>query len=86
MKFVVEVIMIGGDIPEFLEASCSGSAFSAPIVSVSTSVVPNGAMKLIVSTASGGSLTHAEIATGLFQFLAVYEVLLGLRLLRLFIS
>jgi hypothetical protein len=32
MRSVVEVIIIGVGLPDFLEASCSGSAFSAPVV------------------------------------------------------
>jgi hypothetical protein len=43
MRFVVEVIIIGGSLFGFLGASCSGSAFSASVVSVSISVVLRGA-------------------------------------------
>jgi hypothetical protein len=35
---VVEVITIGGDLPDFLGASCPGRVFSAPVVSVSMSL------------------------------------------------
>jgi hypothetical protein len=43
MRFVMEVITIGGGLPDFLGASCSGSAFCAPVVSVSLSIVLSGA-------------------------------------------
>jgi hypothetical protein len=39
LRFVVEVITIGGGLPRFLGASFSGSVFSAPVVSVSVSVL-----------------------------------------------
>jgi hypothetical protein len=55
----------------FLRASCSGSAFSAPVVSVSISVVLRGAKKLRVNTVFGGSLTAADVGTVLVDFLAV---------------
>jgi hypothetical protein len=35
MRFAVEVIIIGGGLPDFLGASCSGSEFFAPLDSVS---------------------------------------------------
>jgi hypothetical protein len=68
MRFVIEVIIIGVGLPRFLQACCSGSIFSALIVSVSMSV---GAEKLRVNTAFGGSLTAADIGIGLVDFLAV---------------
>jgi hypothetical protein len=71
MSFVVEVITIGGSLPGFLEASCPSSAFSAPVVSVSMPGVLRGAKKLRVNTAFGGSLTAADVGTGLVDFLAV---------------
>jgi hypothetical protein len=39
MKFVVKLIIIGGGLSGSLGVSCSGSVFSAPVVSVSMSVV-----------------------------------------------
>jgi hypothetical protein len=71
IKFVVEVITIGGGLPDFLGVSCSGSVFSAPVVSVSMSVVLRGAKKLRVDTAFGGSLTAADVGTDLVDFLTV---------------
>jgi hypothetical protein len=56
MSFVVEVITIGGGLPEFLGACFSDSVSSAPVVSVSMSVVLGGAKKLQVNTAFGCSL------------------------------
>jgi hypothetical protein len=50
MRFVVEVIIIGGGLPGFLGAFCSSSMFSAPIVSMSVSVVVKGAKKVRVDT------------------------------------
>jgi hypothetical protein len=38
IRFVIEVLTIGGGPPNFLGASCSGSAFCALVVSMSTSV------------------------------------------------
>jgi hypothetical protein len=70
MEFVVEVIIIGGGLPGFL----GGSVFSAPVVSLSMSVVLRGAKKLPVNTAFGGSLTAADVGTDLIDFLAVFEV------------
>jgi hypothetical protein len=86
MRFVVEVIIVGGGLPGFLEASCSGSVFSVPIVSVSTSVVLRGAKKLQINISFGGSLTAVDVGTGLADFLAVCEVLFGICLLHLFTS
>jgi hypothetical protein len=74
MRFVVEAITIGGALPDFLGASCSGSAFSAPVVSVSMPVVLRGGKKLRVNTTFGVSLTAADVGTGLVDFLAVCEV------------
>jgi hypothetical protein len=45
MRFVVQVVTIGGGLPGFLRVSCSGSAFSAPAVSVFKSVVLKSAKK-----------------------------------------
>jgi hypothetical protein len=86
MWFVVEVITIGGALPDFLGASFSDNAFSAPIVSVSMLVVLRGAKKLRVNTTFGGSLTAVDLGTGLVDFLDVCEVSLEICLLRLFIS
>jgi hypothetical protein len=53
MTLVVEVVTISGGLHDFLEASCSGSAFSAPVVCASMSVVLRGAKKLpLVSEAA----------------------------------
>jgi hypothetical protein len=73
MRFVVKAIIIGGVLPGFLGASCSGSAFFAPADSVSVSVVLRGAKKLRVNTTFRGSLTTAVVGTGLVDFLAVCE-------------
>jgi hypothetical protein len=62
MRFVVEVIIIDGGLPDFLGASCSGSVYSAPAVSVSMSVVLRDAKKLRLITAFGGSLTAAVVS------------------------
>jgi hypothetical protein len=51
MRFVVEVITIGGGLPGFLETSCPGSVFSASVFSVSMSLVLRGAKELQVGTA-----------------------------------
>jgi hypothetical protein len=48
--------------------------FSAPVVSVSMSIVLRGAKKLRVNTAFGGSLTAADVGTDLVDFLAVCVV------------
>jgi hypothetical protein len=53
---------------------------------VSMAEFHKGAKKLRVDTASGGSLTDADISTDLVHFLPVCEVLLEIRHLRLFIS
>jgi hypothetical protein len=74
--FVVEDIITDGGLPHFLGASCSGSVFSASLVSVSMSIVLRGAKKLRVNTAFGGSLKSADDGTCLVDFLAVCEVLL----------
>jgi hypothetical protein len=70
MRFVVEVITIVGDLPEFLGASSFGSAFSAPVVSVFMSVVLKGAKKLRVNADFGGILAAADVGTGLIDFLS----------------
>jgi hypothetical protein len=85
MRFVKEFITIGGGLPDFLGASCSGSAFFAPVVSVSMSVLRD-AKQLRVGTAFGVILITADVGTGLTDFLAVCEVSLEICLLRLFTS
>jgi hypothetical protein len=50
MRFVVEVVTIGDGLPDFLGASCSGSAFLASVVSVSMSVVLRCAKNLRTSS------------------------------------
>jgi hypothetical protein len=37
--FMVEFVIIGGDLPDFLVDSCSGSIFPASVASVSMSIV-----------------------------------------------
>jgi hypothetical protein len=74
MSFVVEVITIGGGLPDFLGVSFSIRVFSAPVASVSMSLILRVAKKLRVITAFGGSLTAADVGTGLIEFLALYEV------------
>jgi hypothetical protein len=86
MRFVVEVVIIGGGLIGFLEASCSYSVFSAPVVSVSMTVVLRGAKKFRVNTTFGGSLPAADVITDLVEFLAVCELLLELCLLHLYTS
>jgi hypothetical protein len=85
-RFPVEVIIIGGGQPDFLGASCSGSAFSAPGVSASMSVILRDAKKLRIKAAFGGSLAAADDGTGLVDYLAVCEVSLEICLFRLFTS
>jgi hypothetical protein len=85
MMFKIEVITIGGGLRDFLGASCSGSAFSAPVVSVSMSVL-RFAKKLRVGTAFGGSLAAEDVGTDLVDFLAGCEVSLELCSLRFFSS
>jgi hypothetical protein len=67
MRFVVEVITDGG-LPGFLGAFCSGSVFSAPVVSVSMTVVLKGAKKLQVNIAFGSNLTAPDVGTGFSTF------------------
>jgi hypothetical protein len=86
MRFVAEVIAIGGGLPGFLGASCSGSAFSAPVVCMSMSVVLRGAKKLWANTTFWCSLTAVDAGTVLIYFLAICTVLLEICLLRLFTS
>jgi hypothetical protein len=74
MRFVVEVIIIGGGLPRFLEASFSGRMFSAPVVSMSMSLVLRGAKKLRVITALVGSLPAAEFGADIIDFLDVSKV------------
>jgi hypothetical protein len=82
---VLEVIIIGGSLPDFLRTSCTSSAFSAPVVSMPVSLVLRGVKKLRVSTAFGGSLTAVD-GTSLVNLLAVYEVSLDMCLLWLLTS
>jgi hypothetical protein len=63
MSFVVEIFPVGGGLPDFWGASCSGRMFSPAVVSVSMSVVLRGAKKLQVNTTFGGSLTAAIAET-----------------------
>jgi hypothetical protein len=84
MTFAVEVITIDGSRLGVLEDSRSGSAFSAPVMSVPMSVVLSGAKKLRVIITFGGSFTVSVVGTYLFAFVSAYEVLLKICLLRLF--
>jgi hypothetical protein len=60
-----------------LGASCSGSAFSASVVSVSMLVrVLRGGKKLRVNSAFEGILTDVDVEAGLVDFSAVCEILL----------
>jgi hypothetical protein len=63
MSFVTEVIIVDDVVPNYLGASCSGSVFSAPVVSVSMSEVVRGVKKLQVNIAFGGRLTAADVGT-----------------------
>jgi hypothetical protein len=86
MRLVVEVISIGGGLRDILGAFCSSIAFSAPVVSLSVSVVLRGAKKLRVNTALGGRFRATDVGIGLVEFLAACEVSLEVYLLRLFTS
>jgi hypothetical protein len=85
MKCVLEVITMGGGLPDLLEASCPGRVFSAPVVSVYMSVLW-GLKNLRVDTAFGGSLTAVDVRTILVDFLADCEVSSKLCLLRFLTS
>jgi hypothetical protein len=65
MRFEVEVITIRGSLPDFLGASCSDRAFSAPVVSMPMSLILRGAKKLQVGTAFVFCLTAVNIWTDL---------------------
>lgn len=54
------------------------SVFSAPMVSVTMSVVLRGVKKLRVNIACGGSLIAVDAGTGVVDFLAVCKVPLGI--------
>jgi hypothetical protein len=82
MRFVVEVVIIGGSLHGYLGASCSGYVFSVPVISVSMSVALSGVKNLRVNTAFGGRLDSC----GCWDFLAVCKVLLEICLLCLFTS
>jgi hypothetical protein len=71
MRFVVEVIIIGGGQPAFLEDSYSDNVLFASVVSVSMSLVLRCAKNLRVDTAFGGVLTAADAGTCVVDFLAV---------------
>jgi hypothetical protein len=70
MRFVAEIMTIGGGLPDFLGASCSSSLH----VHVSSS-------ERCEEVAFGGSLTVAVVATVLVDFLAVCEVSIEMCLL-----
>jgi hypothetical protein len=76
MRFVVEVITIGGGLSDFLGTSFSGRLFSVPVVSVSMSLVLRGAKKLRLDTTFGGCLIAVVIGTDFVYFLAICEVAL----------
>jgi hypothetical protein len=71
MSFVVEVINIGGGLPDFLGAFFSGIVFS---VSVGCEVVLRGTKKLRFITLLVGSLPAADFGADIVDFLAVCEV------------
>jgi hypothetical protein len=70
---VVKVIAIGGGLPDFLGASCSGSVFSASAVFVRKSY------ELVF-------LEDGDAGTSFVEFLDVSEVPIEIYLLRRFIS
>jgi hypothetical protein len=74
MNIVIEVITIGSCLPDFLGASCSGSAFSAPVVSRSILLVLRGEKNLQVITAFVGSLKVEDFGTDRVDLLVVCEV------------
>jgi hypothetical protein len=57
----------------FWGVTYSGSAFSAPVVSVFMSVILKGGEKLRVTTAFGASMTAADVATALVDCFVVSE-------------
>jgi hypothetical protein len=69
-------IITGGGLPSFLGAPCTGGVFSAPVVTVSMSMVMRGAKKLRVNSAFGSTLTSADVGASFVDFLAVCEVLI----------
>jgi hypothetical protein len=59
MRFMVEVITVGGGLSDLLGGHWSGSAFSTPVVCVSMSVVLRGVKKVRVNPVFRGNLTAA---------------------------
>jgi hypothetical protein len=86
MRFVVEIITIGGGLPDFLGASFSGRVLSVSVDSMSMSLVLRGAKKLRVITVLVCSLLVADFGADVMDFLAVCEVSLELCLLHLFLE
>jgi hypothetical protein len=84
MRYMIKVVSIDGGLPYYLGGSCSGTMPSAPVVSVSMSVVPRGEKKLRVNTALCESLTAAHVGSGLAEILAVCEVSLEICLSSFF--
>jgi hypothetical protein len=74
MRFVVEVTTIGGGLPDFLGAYFSGRVFTAPVVSVSMSLILGGETNLRVITVLVGNLPAAGFGADIVDFLAVCEV------------
>jgi hypothetical protein len=71
MRFVVEVITIGGGLPDFLGASFSGRVFSVSVDSVSMSLVLRSAKKLRVGTVLVDNLPAADFGAHIVDSLAV---------------
>jgi hypothetical protein len=67
MRFMAEVI-IDGSLCNYLGAFCFSSVISAPVVSLSMSVVQRGANTLQINTDFGGSFTAADVGTHLVNF------------------
>jgi hypothetical protein len=63
MRFVVEVITVGGGLLDFLGASCSSSVLSAPVVSVSMSVLLRGPKLTNVTESESYVTTDSQSAT-----------------------
>jgi hypothetical protein len=83
MNFVVEVITIGGGLPEFLGVSFSSRVFYAPLVSVYMSVVLRCSENLRVITVLVGSRPASDFVANIIDILAVCEESLEISLLRL---
>jgi hypothetical protein len=85
MRFVVEVITVGGGLPDFLGASFSSRVLSVSEDSVSMSLVLRGAKKLRVITVLVGSLPAADFGADVIDFLSVCEVSLEIYRVNVFL-